>query len=98
MLTGRVIGRCSLRKRTGGFLKFMNQILKRYPGALEIHVILDNLSTHNNDEAGLAPQRARPQGVRIWWLGARQPRSHAPSPVRALARAWRMTAAGSPRW
>ena len=49
-LTGKVIGRCLPRKRTGEFLKFMNQVCKEYPDGQEIHVTLDNLSTHNNDD------------------------------------------------
>jgi transposase len=49
-LTGKVVGRCLPRKRTGEFLKFMNQVLKEYARGQEIHVILDNLSTHNNDD------------------------------------------------
>lgn len=49
-LTGKVIGRCFPRKRTGEFLKFMNQVLNQYSDGQEIHVVLDNLSTHNNDD------------------------------------------------
>jgi transposase len=52
-LTGKVIGRCLPRKRTGEFLKFMNQVLKEYDAGQEIHVILDNLSTHNNDDVAV---------------------------------------------
>ena len=50
VLTGKVVGRCLPRKRTGEFLKFMNQVVKEYPAEQEIHVILDNLSTHDNDD------------------------------------------------
>jgi transposase len=46
-LTGRVIGTCFPRRRTGEFLKFMNTLVSKYPDAPEIHVILDNLSTHS---------------------------------------------------
>jgi transposase len=49
-LTGKVIGTCFPRKRTDEFLKFMNRVLRDYPAGQEIHVILDNLSTHNNDD------------------------------------------------
>jgi transposase len=49
-LTGKVVGRCFGRKRTGEFLKFMNQVVKGYPDGQEVHVVLDNLSTHNNDD------------------------------------------------
>lgn len=48
VLTGRVIGRCFDRKRTIEFLKFMNEVVRKYPKRREIHVVLDNLSTHNN--------------------------------------------------
>jgi transposase len=48
-LTGKVIGRCFTRKRTGEFLRFMNQVVRAYSGKPQIHVVLDNLSTHDND-------------------------------------------------
>jgi len=50
ILTGRVIGRCFDRKRTTEFLTFMNQVLRPYPKNQQIHVVLDNLSTHNNPD------------------------------------------------
>src|SRR6185312_6542420 len=43
--TGKVIGRHSKRRRRVEFLAFMNQVVAAYPDQ-EIHVILDNLSTH----------------------------------------------------
>ena len=43
--TGEVTGRHYKRRRRLEFLDFMNRMVKRYPGQ-EIHVILDNLSTH----------------------------------------------------
>lgn len=46
-LTGRVIGTCFPRRRTGEFLKFMDKVLDAYPDAAQIHVVLDNLSTHS---------------------------------------------------
>lgn len=46
-LTGRVIGKCFPRRRTGEFLKFMDKVVTAHPGTPEIHVILDNLSTHS---------------------------------------------------
>jgi transposase len=48
VLTGRVIGRCFERKRTTEFLRFMNEVIRKQPKGREIHVVLDNLSTHNN--------------------------------------------------
>jgi transposase len=46
-LTGRVIGKCFPRRRTGEFLKFMDRVVEAYPDAPEVHVVLDNLSTHS---------------------------------------------------
>ena len=43
--TGKVIGRHYKRRRRVEFLDFMNQVVAAYPDQ-EIHVILDNLSTH----------------------------------------------------
>ena len=43
--SGEVIARHYKRRRRVEFLSFMNQVVARHPGK-EIHVILDNLSTH----------------------------------------------------
>ena len=51
ILTGKVTGACLPRKRTREFLSFMDKIAGKYPRDQEIHVILDNLKTHSNDEA-----------------------------------------------
>jgi len=48
VLTGEVTGDCFPRKRTREVLKFMNKIARKYPRKQEIHVILDNISTHSN--------------------------------------------------
>ena len=50
VLTGKVIGQTFRRKRTKEFLRFMNRVVKPYPADQEIHVILDNLRIHNNDD------------------------------------------------
>jgi len=47
--TGEVLGECYARRRTEEFLKFMDTVVKRYPDR-EIHVVLDNLSTHSGDD------------------------------------------------
>jgi transposase len=47
--TGEVLGKCYARRRTEEFLKFMDTVVKRYPDR-EIHVVLDNLSTHSGDD------------------------------------------------
>jgi transposase len=49
-LTGHVIGKCMPRRRTSEFLTFMNTVVAAYPGAPQIHVILDNLSTHSGTD------------------------------------------------
>jgi transposase len=43
--TGQVKARHTKRRRRAEFLDFMNEIVADYPGQ-EIHVVLDNLSTH----------------------------------------------------
>jgi transposase len=45
VMTGRVIGRHTNRRRRREFLGFMNEIVALHPGR-EIHIVLDNLSTH----------------------------------------------------
>ncbi|MGH3854131.1 MAG: IS630 family transposase, partial [Pseudonocardiaceae bacterium] len=47
--TGEVLGRCFQRRRTKEFLKFMDQVVTTYDGR-EIHVVLDNLSTHSGTD------------------------------------------------
>ena len=48
-VTGEVLGECYARRRTEEFLKFMDTVVKRYPDR-EIHIVLDNLSTHSGDD------------------------------------------------
>ena len=43
--SGEVVGRHYKRRRRVEFLDFMNRVVAAYPGR-EIHVVLDNLSTH----------------------------------------------------
>ena len=45
VLTGTVSGMHTQRRRREEFLAFMNEVVAEYPGQ-EVHVILDNLSTH----------------------------------------------------
>lgn len=45
VLTGTVRGKHTERRRREEFLAFMNEVVADYPGQ-EIHVVLDNLSTH----------------------------------------------------
>lgn len=48
-ITGEVIGECYPRRRIQEFLKFMDAVVARYPDR-EIHVVLDNLSTHSGND------------------------------------------------
>lgn len=53
IVSGRVIGRCSQRHRAKEFLSFMNLVDRRLSGRRnceEVHVILDNSSTHKTRE------------------------------------------------
>lgn len=47
VLTGRVIGQCLPRHRHEEFLAFLKTIDREVPGGLQIHLILDNYSTHS---------------------------------------------------
>jgi len=46
---GRVIPRIEERHRSREFIAFMNQLLRAYPSA-ELHVILDNVKSHDSKE------------------------------------------------
>jgi transposase len=48
VLTGRVIGECLPRHRHIEFLKFLRTIDREVPNGLQIHLILDNYSTHTH--------------------------------------------------
>lgn len=48
ILNGRVIGSCLPRHRGKEFLKFLNHLEQEVPAGLEIHLILDNASTHKS--------------------------------------------------
>jgi len=50
ILTGNVMGRITARHRAREFLEFMRQIDKATDPALDLHVILDNSSTHKTVE------------------------------------------------
>lgn len=47
--TGKVIGQCFPRRRATEFLAFMKDVARQYKGR-ELHVVLDNLSTHSTEE------------------------------------------------
>jgi transposase len=49
-LTGRVIGKCYAQHRAREFKLFLDEIDANVPAALDVHVVLDNLSTHKTPE------------------------------------------------
>jgi len=62
VLTGVVIGQCLPRHRHIEFLKFLRTIDREVPKGLQVHLILDNYSTHKH------------QNVKAWL--AKHPRFH----------------------
>ena len=44
--TGEVVGECWPKRRTPDFLAFLDEVVSRH-GERELHVVLDNLSTHS---------------------------------------------------
>jgi transposase len=62
VLDGRVIGQCMRRHRHQEFIRFLNQINRRTPPDLDLHLIVDNYATHKHPK------------VRAWL--ARHPRFH----------------------
>jgi len=50
ILNGKVIGACLPRHRSREFLKFLRQLETHLPTDLQIHLIVDNASTHNSAE------------------------------------------------
>jgi transposase len=48
VLSGAVIGQCLPRHRHSEFLKFLRTIDREVPKGLEVHLILDNYSTHTH--------------------------------------------------
>ncbi len=49
VLTGNVIGQCLPRHRHTEFLKFLRTIDREVPKGLQVHLVLDNYSTHKHD-------------------------------------------------
>jgi transposase len=48
VLTGTVIGQCLPRHRHNEFIKFLNTVNREVPDGLQVHLILDNYSTHKH--------------------------------------------------
>lgn len=49
--TGRVLGRCTLRRTREDFFSFMDLVARRYRQG-RVHVVLDNLNTHKDTSRG----------------------------------------------
>ena len=48
LLDGKVIGTCLPRHRAREFLRFLNRVDRETPSDLDLHLILDNSSTHKS--------------------------------------------------
>src|SRR4029077_20081348 len=61
ILNGKVIGSCLPRHRGKEFIKFLNQLEKEVPEELDVHLILDNYSTHKSAavQLWLKPRKRR---------------------------------------
>jgi hypothetical protein len=44
--TGSVIGKCYARHRAALFRRFLNEIERRVPADLDVHIVMDNYATH----------------------------------------------------
>jgi len=61
ILNGKVIGSCLPRHRGKEFTKFLSQLEREVPADLDVHLILDNYSTHKSAavERWLQPRKRR---------------------------------------
>lgn len=50
ILNGKVIAACQPRHRSREFLRFLNQLQRELPPERDIHIILDNASSHKSQE------------------------------------------------
>jgi len=55
--TGQIKGKVTETKKREDFLEFMHELVADYPVEQQIHVILDNYSTHKKNEEWLAKQK-----------------------------------------
>jgi transposase len=60
--TGKVVGRCFARHRAREFRAFLNTVEANVPDDLDVHIIIDNVSSHKT------------QAIRNWF--AKRPRCH----------------------
>ena len=49
ILQGKVIGQCHQRHRHQEFLKFLRTLDKEFPGAVPLHLVMDNYGTHKHE-------------------------------------------------
>ena len=57
--TGRIYGQTTEQKKREDFQRFLDGVIAELPNAPEIHVILDNYSTHKRNETWLAQYERR---------------------------------------
>src|SRR5436189_899133 len=50
VLDGTVIGECLPRHRHQEYLKFLRKLDREFPRGLDLHLVVDNYSTHKHDE------------------------------------------------
>jgi hypothetical protein len=73
VLTGTVIGQCLPRHRHEEFLTFLTTIDREVPAGLEVHLILDNYSTHKHGAALAASAPAVPPALHADLVVVAQP-------------------------
>ncbi|PYU20902.1 MAG: IS630 family transposase [Acidobacteria bacterium] len=61
ILNGRVMGSCQPRQRAKEFVKFLHQLEKEVPPDQEVHLVMDNYSTHKSEvvQRWLQPKKRR---------------------------------------
>lgn len=60
--SGSIVGKCMVRHRASEFPKFLDEIERKVPSNLDVHIVMDNYATH----------KTRP--IRNWF--AKRPRWH----------------------
>ena len=61
---GRHYGRVTKRRTSADFAKTLRFVADRYPNAITIHLVMDNLSTHT--ETALIKSLGETEGRRLW--------------------------------
>src|ERR1700687_542926 len=52
VLEGRVVGQCFERHRHQEFLRFLRRLEREFPGAVPLHLVMDNYGTHKHPKVG----------------------------------------------